>query len=142
MRAILPLFILSLLLWSCQPDKPQPNPSSDPLQLLTGGSARTWRLQTLAIAGTTQPLPPCRSDDRWTFRSDQSLSFQNPTTCTTDEPTPTTNGSFRFTNDNRFLTLSLGSTTETREIIQLSENLLVWTYINDEGKTTEETWIP
>jgi outer membrane biosynthesis protein TonB len=58
MRAILPLLILSLLFWSCQPDKPQPNPSSNPLQLLTGGSARTWRLQTLAIAGTTQPLPP------------------------------------------------------------------------------------
>jgi hypothetical protein len=142
MRAILPLLILSLLLWSCQPDKPQPNPSSDPLQLLTGGSARTWRLQTLAIAGTTQPLPPCRSDDRWTFRSDQSLSFQNPTTCLPNEPSPSATGTFRFTNNNRFLTLSLGSTTETREIIQLSENLLVWTYINDEGKTTEETWIP
>jgi hypothetical protein len=33
-------------------------------------------------------------------------------------------------------------TTEVREIIQLSNNLLVWSYINDEGKTTEETWIP
>jgi hypothetical protein len=142
MRALLPLLILSLLLWSCQPDKPQPNPSSDPLQLLTGGSARTWRLQTLAIAGTTQPLPPCRSDDRWTFRSDQSLSFQNPTPSLPHEPSPSATGTFRFTNNNRSLTLSLSSTTETREIIQLSENLLVWTYINDEGKTTEETWIP
>jgi hypothetical protein len=136
------LALLTFLLWSCQPDKPEPPPAQDALQRLTGGSSRTWRLQTLAIAGTTEPLPSCRSDDRWTFRSDFSLTFQNPTTCTTDEPTPTTNGSFRLTNDNRFLTLSLGPTTEVREIIQLSNNLLVWSYINDEGKTTEETWIP
>ncbi len=136
------LALLTFLLWSCQPDKPEPAPTQDTLQRLTGGSSRTWRLQTLAIAGTTEPLPACRSDDRWTFRSDFSLTFQNPTTCTTDEPTPTTNGSFRLTNDNRFLTLSLGPTTEVREIIQLSNNLLVWSYINDEGKTTEETWIP
>jgi hypothetical protein len=136
------LALLTLLLWSCQPDKPEPAPAQDALQRLTGGSSRTWRLQTLAIAGTTEPLPACRSDDRWTFRSDFSLTFQNPTTCTPDEPTPTTNGSFRLTNDNRFLTLSLGPTTEVREIIQLSNNLLVWSYINDEGKTTEETWIP
>jgi len=134
--------LLTLLLWSCQPDNPQPTPTQDAHQLLTGGSSRTWRLQTLAIAGTTQPLPACRSDDRWTFRIDSSLTFQNPTTCTSDEPAPTTNGSFRLTNSNRFLTLVLDSTLEVREIIQLSNNLLVWSYINDEGKTTEETWIP
>ncbi len=139
--AFLTLFTL-LLLWSCQPDKPEPTSTQDALQLLTASSSRTWRLQTLAIAGTTQPIPACRSDDRWTFRNDYALTFQNPTTCTSDEPAPITNGSFRLTNGNRFLTLSLGPTTEVREIIQLSNNLLVWSYIGDEGKTIEETWIP
>jgi len=136
------LVIVLLLFWGCQPDKPEPNSSTNSLQLLTGGSSRTWRLQALAIAGTTQPLPPCRTDDRWTFRSNQSLLFQNPTPCLSSEPTPSDTGTFRFTNNNRFLSLSLTSSVETREIIQLSENLLVWTYINDEGKVCEETWVP
>ncbi len=136
------LLVTLLLFWGCQPDKPEPASSTTSLELLTGGSSRTWRLQTLAIAGNTQPLPPCRTDDRWTFRSNQSLSFQNPTTCTNSEPTPSDSGTFRFTNNNRFLSLYLTNSVETREIIQLSNNLLVWTYTDDEGKVCEETWVP
>lgn len=136
------LVLALLLFWGCQPDKPEPTASTDLLQLLTGGSSRTWRLQTLLIAGNTQPLPACRTDDRWTFRANQSFTFQNPTPCQNDEPTPSDTGTFRFTNNNRFLYLSLSTFAETREIIQLTNNLLVWTYINDEGKVCEETWVP
>jgi len=30
----------------------------------------------------------------------------------------------------------------TREIIQLSDNLLVWEYTGEGGKLVQETWVP
>ncbi len=136
------LGVIALGVYSCQPDQPQPS-GPDALQQLSGGSSRTWRLQTLAIAGSSQPIPSCRSDDRWTFRSDGSLTLQNPTTCSSDEFSPTATGTFRFTNNDRFLVLTLPNDyTEVREITQLSNNLMTWTYAGPDGNTWEETWIP
>lgn len=136
------LIAIALGFWACQPDKPQPS-APDPTTTLTGGSSRTWRLQTLAIAGTSQPITPCQSDDRWTFRKDASLTFQNPTPCNSGELSPSANGTYRFTNNNRFLVITLpNDLTELREIIQLSDNLLVWTYTGPDGNVWEETWIP
>jgi hypothetical protein len=131
-----------LFLSACQPDKPETPSSPTALQKLTIGSSRTWRLQALAIAGTTEPIPPCLSDDRWTFRSDGTTTLQNPNPCLSGEPSPTVSGSFRFTNNDRFLVLTLNGLTETRELIQLSDNLLVWSYMGDDGRLHEETWIP
>ncbi|MCX8112406.1 MAG: lipocalin family protein [Bacteroidia bacterium] len=136
---------LLVMLWGCQPDKPAPNTSSPAAEeLLTGGGSRTWRLQALTRAGSSQPIPPCRADDRWTFRSDKGASLQNPTLCSSNDPNdpPSLNAQWSFSNGNRFLIVEGQGFFMTREIIQLSDNLLVWEYTGEGGELIQETWVP
>lgn len=130
---------------ACQPDKPQPANSPDTVALLTGGSSRTWRMQTRSVGGTGTAIEPCRADDRWTFRSDQTATWQNSTPCQSNDPndpSPSVSARWRLTNSNRFLVIEGASLFLTREIIQLSDNLLVWEYTGEGGKLVQETWVP
>jgi len=143
-RSLASLLLLALLIEACQPDQPTPT-SPNTAALLTGGSSRTWRLQTLSEGGNSQPIPPCRADDRWTFRSDGSGTFQNPTACTTNDPndpTPSASIQWRLTNSDRFLVIQNQTLFLNREIIQLSDNILVWEYTGSGGALVQETWVP
>ncbi|MCX7607342.1 MAG: lipocalin family protein, partial [Bacteroidia bacterium] len=125
-------------------DKPQPS-TPDAAARLTGGSSRTWRLQTLSVRGSSQPIPACRADDRWTFRSDGSVSLQNTTPCDVsdpDDPTPGASARWRFTNGDRFLIIEGQGFFLNREVIQLTENVLVWEYTGAGGELFQETWVP
>ncbi|MEN3041429.1 MAG: lipocalin family protein [Bacteroidia bacterium] len=132
-------------IWACQPDRPDPDSASPTMtQRLTGGGSRTWRLQTLAIRGSSQPIPSCRADDRWTFSSSGAASFQNPTLCTPNSPDdpPSLSAQWRFTNGERFIVVEGQSFFMNREIIQLTDNQLVWEYSGDDGNLIQETWVP
>lgn len=138
------LLLLTLFIEACQPDKPAPA-SPTTATLLTGGNSRTWRLQTLSERGNSQPIPPCRADDRWTFRSDGSGTFQNPTACDANDPndpTPSASIQWRLTNSDRFLVIQNQTLFLNREIIQLSDNILVWEYTGSSGALVQETWVP
>ncbi len=129
----------------CQPDKPQPTSSPNAAALLTGGSSRTWRMQARSVGGSSTAIEPCRADDRWTFRSDQTATWQNPTPCQSNDPndpSPSVSVGWRLTNGDRFLVMEGNSLFLTREIIQLSDNLLVWEYTGEGGKLVQETWVP
>lgn len=137
--------VVLLFFWACQPDKPDPNSTTPTaLQRLTGGSSRTWRLQTLSRRGSSEPIPPCRADDRWTFRSDNTASLQNPTPCIPNDPDdpPALSGQWRFSNGERFLVVEGQGFFMSREIIQLTDNILVWEYTGDGGDLIQETWVP
>lgn len=127
----------------CQPDKEAPT-SPSTAQRLTGGGSRTWRLQTLSVRGSSQPIPPCRADDRWTFRSDGTGTLQNPTPCEPGDPadpSPSLAIRWRLTNNDRFLVIEGNNYFANNEIIQLSDNILVWEYTGAEG-LIQETWVP
>lgn len=136
---------LGIISWGCQPDKPDPDSTTPTAEArLTGGSSRTWRLQTLTRRGSSVPLPSCRSDDRWTFRTDRSASLQNPSPCSSgdpDEPT-TLSAQWRFSNGDRFLIVEGQGFFMSRAIIQLTDNLLVWEYTGEGGDLFQETWVP
>ncbi len=144
MRSLIGLLGLGALVWTgCQPDK-KDTPTPDSTQLLTGGSSRTWRLQTLSVRGSSQAIPPCRADDRWTFRSDGTGTFQNSTPCDPNDPndpSPSVSIRWRFTNNNRYLAIEGTNYFATYEVIQLSDNILVWEYTGSDG-LVQETWIP
>lgn len=144
MRWGLLLAAAGLILIGCQPDEPQPTAPTAAARL-TGGSSRTWRLQTLSVGGSSQPIPPCRADDRWTFRSDGAATLQNPTACDAndpDDPSPSISARWRLTNGDRFLIIEGPNLFLSREIIQLSDNILVWEYTGPSGNLTQETWVP
>lgn len=127
----------------CQPDKEE-TPAPNIAQRLTGGSSRTWRLQTLSVRGSSQPIPPCRADDRWTFRSDGTGSLQNLTPCDPNDPSdpsPSLTIRWRLTNSDRFLVIEGNNFFASNELIQVSDNILVWEYTGAEG-LTQETWVP
>ncbi|MCS6895931.1 MAG: lipocalin family protein [Bacteroidia bacterium] len=134
-----------IFFWACQPDNPDPSGSSSTMtQRLTGGSSRTWRLQTLSFRGSSQPIPPCRADDRWTFSSDGNASLQNPNPCEQNSPEdpPSLSARWRFSNGERFIVVEGQSFFMNREIIQLTDNQLVWEYSGDGGDLVQETWVP
>ncbi|MCS7152664.1 MAG: lipocalin family protein [Bacteroidia bacterium] len=143
MRRAIPLGVL-LLFWACQPERPAPSNPSSVEQRLTGGSSRTWRLQTLSRRGASEPIPPCRTDDRWTFRSDKTAALQNPTACQANDPDdpPSLSASWRLSNGDRFIVVEGQGFFMTREIIQLTDNILVWEYTGDGGDLIQETWVP
>lgn len=139
---VLALTIWLLFLWQCKPDKEDKNPPDAFVSSLTGSGSKTWRMQNLAIAGVSQPLPNCRQDDRWTFKSDNTCTYQNSVPCGAEDKS-SFSGSWRGTNSNRFIVVEAGGgLTYSYEVIQLSENLLVWEYVNGEGKLVQESWVP
>lgn len=133
-----------VLFSACQPDKPQPDNTSTVEQYLTGGGSRTWRLQTLTRRGASEPIPPCRADDRWTFRTDKSASLQNPTACDVNDPLdlPTLSAQWRLSNGDRFLIVEGQGFFMSRELIQITDNILVWEYTGEGGDLIQETWVP
>ncbi|MCS7188760.1 MAG: lipocalin family protein [Bacteroidia bacterium] len=135
---------LIFIFTGCQPDTPPPsNPPG--ASRLTGQSSRTWRLQTLSIRGSSEPIPPCRADDRWTFYVDGRAVLQNPTPCTAndpDDPSPNATGQWRFTNNERSLIIEGQNIFFNRVIIQLTDNTLVWEYTGEGGALVQETWVP
>ncbi|MGQ9864220.1 MAG: lipocalin family protein [Bacteroidia bacterium] len=131
-----------LFLWRCKPDDKGTPPVDAFVSSLTGSGSKTWRMQNLAVSGSSQPLPNCRQDDRWVFRSDNTCSYQNATMCGSGD-TPPFSGSWRAANSNRYIIVEAsGGVTYSHEVIQLSENLLVWEYVGSGGELIQETWVP
>ncbi|MCS7297380.1 MAG: lipocalin family protein [Bacteroidia bacterium] len=138
--------VLSVIFfWACEPDKPAGSSVSPTVsERLSGGGERVWRLQTISIRGSSQAVPPCRSDDRWTFRSDQTASLQNPSACIPGDPDdpPAVSGRWRLSNADRFLIVEGSGFYMSREIIQLTDRQLVWEYTGSEGELIQESWVP
>ena len=141
---LLALFAGSLFFAACKKDSDSKSASD----IITGGSTKSWKIQSRKIDNVASTIDSCDADDVMTFTKSGNTFASDPGTKTCgDIPI---SGTWALSNDDKTVTVSgvvLGMFpfTQTLQIKELSDTKAVVTYTNDDStnvRTFEDTIIP
>lgn len=113
-------FLLSTsLLISCSKDEE----SKSATDLLTGGSSKSWRVESRTFNGTLDPIDSCEADDFLTFNKSGNTFTDNPGNITCGASV--SSGTWALSNNDKVLTMTEGGNSNAIDINELSEHKLV-----------------
>ncbi|MCE2787441.1 MAG: lipocalin family protein [Bacteroidota bacterium] len=113
-------FLLSTsLLISCSKDEE----SKSATDLLTGGSSKSWRVESLTINGDPIPSDSCDADDFTTFIKSGNTYTDNPGNITCGDSA--SSGTWALSNGDKVLTLNRNTESNVFDVNELSEHKLV-----------------
>lgn len=118
MRLVL-LLLSTTIIFACSKDEE----SKSATDLLTGGSAKSWRIQSRTFNGTLDPIDSCEADDFLTFNKSGNTFTDNPGNITCGASV--SSGTWALSNNNKVLTMTEGGNSNAIDINELSEHKLV-----------------
>lgn len=130
--AALFLFVCAFAVIGCKDDDPSP------AEILTAGTC--WKMTLLEGFDTANnlwvavPIEDCDADNCFTFKTDQTFSVEEGAAkCDPDDPQES-EGAWSLSNDGKKLSLTDSGTTDTGDIVELTEGKLVYEVTFDEEK--------
>jgi hypothetical protein len=113
------LFLGATLLISCSKD----DESKSATDLLTGGSSKSWKVESISFNGTPQTRDSCEADNFTTFNKSGNTYTDNPGNIKCGESP--TSGTWALSNSDKVLTMTANGSSNALDINELTDNKLV-----------------
>jgi hypothetical protein len=118
------LLATTLAITACKKD--DTNSSSSPksaTDFLTGGSSKSWEVESISFNGTPQTRDSCEVDDFTTFNKTGNTYTDNPGNITCGDSS--TSGTWALSNSDKVLTMTAKGSSTALDINELTDNKLV-----------------